>query len=462
MGWFDWFGGPPAPPVPPTPPPPLPTLPNDPEVNLAVSDSRRPQSPYGAPQILWPLDKLVAKRGLYVFDDMLRDGQCRACLDVRAAATVGPGWTLEPGAPDDADAKALAARLTDDLRRIPGGFESLLLALVRSSMAYGYALAEKTYAFDEDRVRLAEVRMIAPHLLLNETDCFGHLTAILQPRAAGQPRLPPAKFIRLVNRNQFDPLGESELAAAYEPYFKKTFMTQLWSQFAERLALPPLIAQHPAGASKAQVDAVLQILERLQANTTLTLPAGGDWSLKLLETTRDPRAMFEAAIAHYNEEISIALLTPSKLGLTAGGTSGVTAHGSLALAQSQFDIFLLIISLQARQLEACIQQELIAQMAALDNPHGVPVPVFKVLPLDQDKLKVIQTVAQAVTAGALVPDAGVEQRLRELLDLPAAETDPPLPPRPRRARTDSPAQRGSLKLGEPRLIGADVPRRRWP
>lgn len=384
-----------------------------PTTESLIADTRRNLAwPPGTAALTWNPDALQSsKGGLTIYDSMRVDEQVQAALSFRVACCIGPGWVLEP-ATNDATDREFADLLTRDLIALPGAFERVLRELL-TAIAYGYALGEATYRLEETAMRLATVKVRAPHHLDFVQDGFGNVTGVRQLVMGPSDVVPINKFVHYVNQGEFDnPYGRSDLRAAYKPWFSKSFVWQLWMIWNERYADPPAYVNQPPGTTTQQRDEVLNILNRLQARTSFALPK--DWLVSLLESGRQPREVFQLAIDRFDLAISRALLIPEKSGISGGANTG----GSFSLAQVQADTGVLLRNLEANALAACIQRQLIVPMASYRDATREP-PTFKLNPLTEDNVAAITTAFnQAVEKGTIISDGRDENHLRQLLKFP--------------------------------------------
>src|SRR5687768_8636730 len=101
-----------------------PVLPADPRTSpIAIADTRSGLR-FGN-QLRYNPDDLVGRKGLRIYDEMRRDEQVKACLNLKIAAVVGPGWHIEPTEETD-EAQALAEEVKADIASLPGTFEECL------------------------------------------------------------------------------------------------------------------------------------------------------------------------------------------------------------------------------------------------------------------------------------------------------------------------------------------------
>lgn len=375
---------------------------------LATADPRLRQG-LGFQWLQFNPDELTRRKGgLRVYDKMREDEQVKACMAIKKAAILGPGWNLEPQSDAQAE-QALAETLTDDLQTLRGTFEYDQWEML-SALDYGFSLTEKLFARQDNRIRITALKTRAPHDFIFETDQFGNIRNLRQEAVAQNRDLPFGKFIHFTHQSEFDnPYGRSDLREAYNGWWNKVNWVQWWAVFGERLAIPPVAGKHPTGETSNTINTVLDRLERLQASTAITIPE--DWAIELIESKRDPKAYFESAINRHDLRIARALLFPDKSGVAGGEVAG----GSFSLARSQLQLWFLVIEHLRNQLEAVINEQLIAEMAELEAPTLTP-PKFQLLPLTQtDREEIAKVWVQAVTGNVIKQDARDENYIRQLL-----------------------------------------------
>src|SRR5207237_1815669 len=145
---------------------------------VAVADPRRWDIlALGSPVYTVNPDDLVGKKGLREYDEMRRDDQVKACLWLKKAAVVGPGWRMDAAGKERAD-QEFADQLKQDLIDLSGTFEDVLWELL-SSMDYGFAVAEKIWSLDE-RLHIGAVKVRAPHWMDFRQEPGGEVISILQ------------------------------------------------------------------------------------------------------------------------------------------------------------------------------------------------------------------------------------------------------------------------------------------
>ncbi len=398
---------------------------------LAIADTRR-WSWIGNSASTWPYnpDELaLGKGGLRIYDEMRRDDQVKVSLWITKAAILGPGWQIEPTSDADADiefAKEIQTALDD------ADFDQTLWDLL-TALDYGFAVGEIIYENGDGGIALKAVKGRAPHAIDFKQDPHGNVESIQQMQGGATIEMPPSKFMHFAPNTEFsNPYGRSMLFEAHKYWFFKLQWLQWWAMFGEKLAIPPVIGKHKA-TENANAARVLQLLSKLQAGTALTVGEG--WTdITTLETQRDPRAVFESAINRLDLGIARSILVPEKLGVAGGETK----QGSMALSQTHFDVWLLVMDLFRRRMERCANRHLIRDMAAMMDA-GREVPLLKLMPLRQDDKSALGRLwIDAVTNGVALSTIKDENQFRNMIGFDAREEDATIDAEPRGGTTVQP------------------------
>lgn len=285
---------------------------------------------------------LVRRKGLKVFDRMLRDDQVKGALDVRHLTAVDPEWDIIEGSSKDA-AEFVHWNLESYLDR---SLEEILRAVLLSE-AYGYSIGEMVFEFVPDgpwagMIGLHDVKSRKPHSFQFKVDRFGNLEGLRQDPFITKDLLPPRKFVILVNRMIWGNwYGTSELEAAYPPWFGKHSLFRWMLLGLERFGDPPIFGGYnPQGMPvKVQQD-IKKILSNIMSGTSGIIPRKKPDDFELITPNLGDKIAptFIPALRMLDEWIAKALLVPSLIGFT-GDASG----GSLARSQTHFSSFMLVI-----------------------------------------------------------------------------------------------------------------------
>jgi hypothetical protein len=178
--------------------------------------------------------------------------------------------------------------------------------------------------------------------------------------------------------------------------------------------------------SKAVSDKTLKVLEAMQARTAMIVP--NDFDVSLLESTRDPRQLFESAVDPSQRRYARSMLVFDKSGYAGAPVDA----GSHSLAETQAGLFALVIEQLQPWLQGIVNRSILKRMAFYEAGPDAPVPTLNLLPPSQsNKLAIAQVYTNAVATGAIVPDEAADRHFRSMIGFPE-KSGPPLvrPPRP--------------------------------
>ncbi len=382
-------------------------------------------------------DLLSAKKGgLKIYYDMRQDDQTKACLHLKKSAIVMPGWDIES---DDEELKEFVKEM---LTGMEDSIEGVITSIL-SAFDYGFSVHEIVYAYLETgkfkgKVGLSALRQKSPTRIYFDTDDFGRLKddGIIQRQYNGkEERLPKSKFVVYSYQKEFDNYyGESDLKAAYRPWFLKQNVQRYMGIYLERFAVPITIGQSEVGAPTPQQKSEFQeIIKNIQAGMAAFLPQG--FTMELLESTRVDKGVFTSSIDVCNIAIARAILIPQLLGLVS--QEGVGSYGQ---SQTHFDVFAYILGGVARDVEEVLNEQVIRPLVILNYGEKDKMPKFRFNPMSEgQKESLAKTWSDAVQKGAVTATTETETMVRSLLKFPepkkgeiekAKKEAEPLPPAP--------------------------------
>ena len=115
------------------------------------------------------------------------------------------------------------------------------------ALAFGVSIVEINYALIEEgpdtgMVGLQSLKSKDPANFLFETDAFANVTAL---RGLNGDTYPPDKFLRYAWLPLYkSPLGQSDLQAAYKPWFVKQQLLKWWAKYLEKFGLPTVMGTY--------------------------------------------------------------------------------------------------------------------------------------------------------------------------------------------------------------------------
>ena len=237
-----------------------------------------------------------------------------------------------------------------------------------------------------------------------------------------QRPMPAAKFLIHSYHKMFgNHYGESDLRAAYEPWWRKSNANRFKMITLERYGEPLMDFSHSQRLS-AENRAELQMFgQNLQNRSVLIHP---DF-IKLTLIQGDPKiaSAFIPVIQEENVAIRIALLMPGLIGL-----SGEQAIGSFARAVKEFDAFIWVIEELRNDLETHINEQVIKPVIDLNyEVTDGKYPVFKFREITQEhRENVFNLWLKAVQTGGFTKTREDENKGRELIEFPKLPDDVPM------------------------------------
>lgn len=368
-------------------------------------------------------DDLTRYKGPEVYRKMLRDPQVRALYDLTVAITLSREHRFELSDPADTRQQECERFLRWNLTRALRGtwrdaLEGVLLAKV-----HGHSLTEKVFAPAtwEGKARWI-VRALKPRDVRSFTyteDVHGNLIRLDQAQGARLVEIDRARLIHHVNRPAWDPVyGESDLRAAFRPWWEKDRLLAMWNIRGERLAGGLVVAKVKKALPPGQEADLQKAVSTLTAESSILLPDGVE--LEFHETRGSSE--YEAMLAFRNKEIGKALLVPNLLGFSEQGDTG-----SRALGDTQLDLFFQVVQLQSDALADTLNEQLFRELAwwnfGLEDP-----PLFAYAPFTEaQRARIAKRWQEALAGGAVKGTIGDENRVRELLGFDPREEDPEEP-----------------------------------
>lgn len=377
-------------------------------------------------------DSLVRKKGIKVYREMAQDEQVKAALLCKQYAVLSSGYEIQL---PDVDEEDQDEEVSDEHKKfiefcfgeMKGSFESKLLDIM-SSVTYGFSVSERIiksidYGPFEGKWGLMDLKTRPPDDIEFGMDAVGNLTedGVIQNGI----KMPTAKFVIHSYRQQWgNPYGDSDLRAAYRPWWAKDSMLKLMAVSLERYAEPIAVATYKGLLDTNQRTDLEGFLKNLQSRSGILIPE----TVTLEFKAPPPRAAeaFIPSINLYDQHLRIAILMPGLIGL-----SGEQQAGSFARAVKEFDVFLWIIGQLRRDLETLVNEQIIKPLLDLnfEIAHG-EYPTFRFKEITESaRQQQYELFLAGLGAGALTKGPEDENKLRELINFQPLPEDfvPPNP-----------------------------------
>ncbi|MCK5358320.1 MAG: DUF935 family protein [Elusimicrobiales bacterium] len=374
------------------------------------------KSPYYDKSYQFPYnpDPLCPSNNYSTYDEMRKDDQVKAVLNIKKSIIIGNGWQVV------CDNKEIKEYVENNLKTlnedsIEETFEESVNDML-SAFDYGFSLTECVYKIISGKYLINKLRVRPPHTFRFEMDVKGNVTEVIQ---SGETDLPfkPSKFIHYAHQMEFgNPYGLSDLNSAYLPWKIKKFFVKMWAKYGERFGTPTIHGKFEDGANKEDIDAFFDIMESMQNNTVLATPKSAE--VEFIFAGKEASDLYDNAIDKFNLWIARSILVPDLLGLSGSKTEG----GSFALGQKQFDLFLATIKKDRNMLAKKITRRVIMPM--VNANWGEVECDFEFMPYtDGDETELSKLWLEAVKTKAWKPTDDEINNFRKIVKYPEGEIE---------------------------------------
>lgn len=320
-------------------------------------------------------DDLAEREGLQIYDRMQTDAQVQAALATKKFAVLSGGWRVISASdrPGDMEAAQFCAVVLEEMA---GTVEDALYGVL-DALAKGYSVSELNFRQMrsgrwDGSIGLASIKQKDPALFDFETDEFLNVKALVRLGNDGSEsvRLPVEKFIIYTYMPTYaDPRGRSDLRSCYRHWWTKDVILRFFASYLERFGSPVVKGTYRRGATRAQQEDLLRILDRIQQETAIVIPE--DVTVDLLQAGLQGEKGFLEAIAYHDRQMAKAIL-----GETLTQEEGLRT-GALALAKVHQDTLKLRLQKIKRDLEETVAREQILRPLTRLNFAGAAVPRFE-------------------------------------------------------------------------------------
>lgn len=372
------------------------------------------------PELRWPLS-------IDVYDRMrTQDAQVTSVLGAVTKPVLRTGWRVDPNGarPEVAQQIAedvglpLAGAPTMPPRRSRGRFswgEHLRLALLMLPM--GHSFFEPVYRIDSaGRARLWKLSQRPSRTIQQvNVDSDGGLMSIEQwgnpDGRQGRVIIPVSRLVAYVNeREGGNWLGRSVLRSCYKNWLLKDRLLRVQVQTVERNGMGvPLYKGAEREPDLANGLAMAKAWRGGDA-AGAAVPFGADLILRGVDGDL-PDA--DTPIRYHDEQIARAVLAHF---LNLG-----TQTGSWALGTTFADFFTLSLQSVAQQVADVATQHIVEDLVDLNWGEDEPAPKIVFDEIGSKHHATAEAIKTLIDAGALSPDDGVEEQLRNAYGLPPSQ-----------------------------------------
>lgn len=366
-------------------------------------------------------DKLIRRKDLTVIDDMLRDDAVKAAMTLKQNASVSGGWHIQE-AEDNPNSEIHKEFIEDNLAKMDGSVEKVLMNIT-SALPYGFSVQEVVLKPDNGHFIIDKLVSHAPHNLDWIVDPETQSIVGIEQISGSIEPLPVWKALVYRWNSKFEnPWGQTDLDAAYRPWFSKDVMIRYWNMHGERVALQRLIATYESSLEGVANEMIDEWVESIG----MAIPEGV--SIEFTGGGSDAQAssdVFAKAIEVHDQAIARSILKQTL------ATGEGTRVGSMALGRVHQDTFAMELNtVQMDISETVMTEQLIRLLIDLNFGPQSEYPRFVLAdPFPEDPDEFAERYVGLIKEGGITPTKEDEDRVRQLAELPPREGEDPPPGR---------------------------------
>jgi len=212
-----------------------------------------------------------------------------------------------------------------------------------------------------------------------------------------------------------NPMGTSVLRPAWKHWKYKDGFYAVQAIAIERQGAGTPFAQYPQGTGDPDIDKAEEMLQNFQAHEQSYVTYAEDWNVGFLDMGSGSVLDPSKAIEHHDSMISKSILA-GFLGLPQDG------KGSYALSEDQSGFFQYSLQHAANNLASIINRQGIPDLLRVNYPDLPTYPRLRFDRIGSVSLgKLLEGLSSLARDGVLTTDLGLENRVRELYNLPTID-----------------------------------------
>lgn len=257
--------------------------------------------------------------------------------------------------------------------------------------------------------------------------------------------IPTSKLLTFTHQEEAgNVLGVSVLRPAYKHWRYKDGFYAVQAIAIERQGAGVPYAQYPQGTPDGELDATEEMLQNIQAHEQSYFMYGEDWEVGFTNMGAQSVLNPSGAIEHHDAMIPKSVLA-GFLNLPQDG------KGSYALSEDSSGFFNFSLQTGANYIADVITRQAIREITDLNWPGLNQYPKLRFDRVGHLGMgQVLEAIEKSVKAEVLTPDIGLENRVRDYLNLPAVDEEdfeefrepdePPMPPGGMPPQVNAPAK----------------------
>lgn len=358
---------------------------------------------------------LTGTRGIEVFDQMRRGcAVVRAALQAMKQPILQANWYVEPASEDPKD-KEIAAFVEKNLFNMSITWQDFLRHALLN-LDYGRMVFEKVYEYREDgKIWLKKLAPRLPSTIWQWELTDGRPGIVQQLPDGSRPEIPIEKLLIIVNEKEGDDWeGHSMLEAAHANWYYLTSLYKIDAMAHERHGLGIAYGKLPKGTRATEYNKADELLKNVRANqSSRLLWEGNETEFGFIDMKSGTLKSPTDSIREHTMQIMLSMLANHLL-LGQNGT------GSFALSKDRSDFFNLVLQAIAKNMFDSINNYCVKQL--VDFNYFVDeyprLNVTKIINVNFNEL--MQGLNLGVQTSLFHPTEKDEQRVRELVDMPAS------------------------------------------
>ncbi len=369
-------------------------------------------------------DDLIGKKGCPIYTRMMIDEQVKAAVRFKRDAITSRDHVFTLDAEKYGISAKEAKRRIKVMNRIVEEMDGSFIDAINGI----YTATYNGVSYTEKVLRLLQIDGVTWYgikkLKLRPYDTFkfvvdeyGNIISLIQCGYGKDKYIDMDKMIHyVVQPEQDEHYGQSELRAAYRAWFSKDIIIKFQNMHLEKHAGGVRWAQVREGKSltpnSSEYMTLQHVLGNINTATGMIMPSAVELKSEYPSNT----TAFLDAIKNCDMQIARALLVPPLLGVSPQGDIG-----SFAQSKTQFEAFMWTLESDTARLEEALNEQLFRELGML-NFGDEAWPRFSFKPLSKAAtIEALTNWNTLVAGGTVTATQKDEAYIRELLEMPALE-----------------------------------------
>jgi hypothetical protein len=291
-------------------------------------------------------------------------------------------------------------------------------------LAYGHYVFEKIFKIEEGMVGWERFAPRHPSTIeewnYTPKGRLANIEQLVSSEAAPDQTkpIPASKLLIFTNNEEAgNVLGQSVLRPGYKHWRYKDGFYAVQAIAIERQGAGVPYARYPPGTPDPELDKTEEMLQNIQAHEQSYFMYGEDWELGFTSMGAQSVLNPNQAIEHHDAMIPKSVLA-GFMNLPQDG------RGSYALSSDQAGFFNFSLQTVANYLGDRFTRDAIKEIVDFNWPGLNKYPRLRADRVGHLGMgQVLEAINTAVKEGTLTPDIDLENRVRDLLNLPAIEEE---------------------------------------